>query len=294
MDINYQRLLDRIGHDFSQAALFEQALTHRSYGAKNNERLEFLGDAILGMIVSDILYRRFGKAKEGELSQLRASLVKGSTLAEVAKELGIGEHLRLGAGEMKSGGARRDTILADAMEAIIGAIFVDGGVDACQARIAVWFDQRLNNLSVKTITKDAKTLLQEFLQGRGFELPVYRVSESTGDAHQQVFKVQCTLPDSEEQTVGEGSSRKKAEQMAAQFMLEQLNDKAPGAGSHGPGQGKAPRSIPVIAASKGKVLNNKPGASKTRTTRAVATRTGATRTATNKLSIFKDSTLNND
>ncbi|MBV1930177.1 MAG: ribonuclease III [Porticoccaceae bacterium] len=223
MDINYQRLLTRIGHDFCQPKLLQQALTHRSYSAINNERLEFLGDAILGMVISHILYERFEKAQEGELSQLRASLVKGAVLAEVARELAIGEHLKLGGGEMKSGGARRDTILADAMEAIIGAIFLDAGIDACRLRITQWYSHRLGDLSVKTITKDAKTLLQEYLQGQGCELPAYQVIESTGDAHEQVFSVQCILSDSEQMAVGEGSSRKKAEQEAAQRMFDQLD-----------------------------------------------------------------------
>jgi ribonuclease-3 len=223
VDINYRRLLTRIGHDFSQPRLLQQALTHRSYGAKNNERLEFLGDAILGMVISHILYERFEQAQEGELSQLRASLVKGAVLAEVAKELEIGEHLRLGSGEMKSGGARRDTILADAMEAVIGAIFLDAGIDACRLRIAQWYGHRLGDLSVKTITKDAKTLLQEYLQGHGRELPTYQVIGSTGHAHEQVFRVQCTLSDSGQNAVGEGSSRKKAEQEAAQVIFDQLD-----------------------------------------------------------------------
>lgn len=222
MDINYQRLLTRIGHSFSRPKLLQQALTHRSYSAKNNERLEFLGDAILGMVISHILYERFEQAQEGELSQLRANLVKGAVLAELAQELGIGEHLRLGSGELKTGGHRRDTILADAMEAIIGAIFLDAGIDACRQIIANWFSHRLNCLSFKTISKDAKTLLQEYLQAHSRELPIYRIIESTGDPHEQIFRVRCTVRDSEQTAVGEGGSRKKAEQAAAQAIVKQL------------------------------------------------------------------------
>jgi len=234
VDINYQRLLKRIGHPFANSALFEQALTHRSYSAQNNERLEFLGDAVLGLLISHILYERFEDANEGELSQLRASLVKGEALAEVARELGIGEHLRLGGGEMKSGGARRDTILADALEAIIGAIFLDAGIPACRDRIAQWFSSRLDNLSLGTFNKDAKTLLQEYLQAHGRELPLYEVIATNGEAHACTFTVRCGLRDVEQSTVGEGigarivegigegSSRKKAEQAAAKVVLEQF------------------------------------------------------------------------
>ncbi len=247
MDINYQRLLTRIGHDFSKPRLLQQALTHRSYSAKNNERLEFLGDAILGLVISHILYERFENAPEGELSQLRASLVRGAVLADVARELAIGGHLRLGSGEMKSGGARRDTILADAMEAIVGAIFLDAGMDACRSRIEQWYRYRLDNLSVKTITKDAKTLLQEYLQGQGRELPLYQLIESVGDAHEQVFHVQCALSDSEETAVGEGGSRKKAEQEAAQRMYEQL-DRLESQAARRSGTKKSDR-VPVISRS---------------------------------------------
>ena len=222
MDISYQRLLGRVGHIFSDARLFELALTHRSYSAKNNERLEFLGDAVLGVVISDILYGHFKNAREGELSQLRASLVKGITLAEVARELGIAEHLRLGSGEMKSGGARRDTILADAMEAVIGAIFLDSGIDACRDRIEYWFGSRLNSLSVETINKDAKTSLQEYLQGLGRALPEYQVIETVGDAHAQLFTVECMLSDTKQRGKGQGSSRKKAEQLAAINILDQI------------------------------------------------------------------------
>ena len=222
MDINYQRLLGRIGHKFSNAALLEQALTHRSYSAKNNERLEFLGDAALGIVISDILYNRFINAREGELSQLRASLVKGITLAEVAGELGIAEHLKLGSGEMKSGGARRDTILADVMEAVIGAIFLDAGIDACRQRIEHWFGGRLDKLSVDAINKDAKTSLQEYLQGLGRALPEYQVIDAVGEAHAQIFTVECVLSDTKQRGVGQGSNRKKAEQLAAINVLEQI------------------------------------------------------------------------
>ncbi len=222
MNINNQPLSQRIGYSFSRSSLFDQALTHRSFGKHNNERLEFLGDAILGAVISQILYQRFTNACEGELSQLRVSLVKGLTLAEVARELGVAEHLKLGSGEMKSGGARRDSILADAVEAIIGAIFLDAGIDVCKDRIEDWFSTRLDNLSLETLDKDAKTRLQEHLQGLGHELPIYQLIEATGDDHNQVFTVECLLPDIKQHSPGQGSSRKKAEQAAAENILQQM------------------------------------------------------------------------
>lgn len=222
MNISYRRLLNRIGHTFADEALLEQALTHRSYSAVNNERLEFLGDAVLGLLVSQILYERFKDASEGDLSQLRASLVRGEVLAGLASEMGLGEHLRLGGGELKSGGARRQSILANAVEAIIGAIFLDAGIDACRGRILHWFAGRLENLSVTVLNKDAKTRLQEYLQQLGRELPLYEVVDISGEAHARLFNVRCGLIDAPESAVGQAASRKKAEQIAAANVLDQL------------------------------------------------------------------------
>ncbi len=222
MNISYRRLLDRIGHTFADETLLEQALTHRSYSSVNNERLEFLGDAVLGMLISQILYERFKDASEGDLSQLRASLVRGEALAGLASEMGLGEHLRLGGGELKSGGARRQSILANVVEAIIGAIFLDAGIEACRDRILHWFASRLENLSVSALNRDAKTRLQEYLQQFGRELPIYEVVDISGEAHVRLFNVRCGLIDAPEHATGQAASRKKAEQIAAASVLEQL------------------------------------------------------------------------
>lgn len=222
MDKTRQQLLDRLGYTFSDIRFFEQALRHRSYGLEHNERLEFLGDAVLGMVIAQLLYERFGEADEGELSQLRASLVKGEVLAELAAEFYIGECLSLGSGERNSGGARRRSILAGAVEALIGAIYLDGGFDNCRGIVIQWFDSRIDKLSLSATTKDAKTLLQEYLQKTGCELPVYEVIESSGEAHKPVFLVRCSIRETGLSTIGQGGSRKKAEQAAATTVLEKL------------------------------------------------------------------------
>lgn len=222
MNINQQRLLKRIGYDFKDQALYELALTHRSYGANNNERLEFLGDAALNFIIGHAIYQKLPETSEGDLSRYRASLVKGKTLAEVARELGIGENLKLGGGELKSGGHRRESILADAVEAIIGAIYLDGGMAACEKVVLAWFAERLDNLS-ETSLKDPKTQLQELLQSRGKSLPVYEVVNITGEAHDQYFTVTCSVEGLPTPTVGEGSSRRSAEKKAAAAALSGLH-----------------------------------------------------------------------
>ncbi|TNE78053.1 MAG: ribonuclease III [Gammaproteobacteria bacterium] len=222
MDINKQRLLNRIGYQFNDQALFELALTHRSYGADNNERLEFLGDAALNFIIGHAIYQRLPDTSEGDLSRYRASLVKGATLALIAKELDLGEHLKLGGGERKSGGHRRESILADAVEAIIGAIYLDGGMAACEKAVLSWFADRLNNLSATSL-KDPKTQLQEFLQARGRSLPVYEVIDISGEAHSQHFTVQCSVEGLARPTTGEGSSRRAAEKKAAAAALSGLH-----------------------------------------------------------------------
>jgi ribonuclease-3 len=216
------RLQRYLGHEFQDSELLSLALTHRSAGGHNNERLEFLGDSILNHIIAEALFARFPQAREGELSRMRASLVKGDTLAEVARELELGEFLVLGSGERKSGGHRRGSILADALEAIIGAILLDAGVDTCRQRVLAWYTSRLERLADNAVEKDAKTRLQEHLQGRGLSLPEYRLLNVQGEAHDQVFTVACLLQKPEISVEGTGSSRRRAEQDAAMGTLERL------------------------------------------------------------------------
>lgn len=224
MQVSLVPLQKKLGYQFQQQALLEQALTHRSCKGQHNERLEFLGDAILSLVIAEALYQNFPKTREGDLTRMRASLVKGVTLAEIAKELNIQEFLRLGPGELKSGGSRRESIQADAVEAILGAIYLDGGADACRERILQWFGSRL--LSIQPgVQKDSKTLLQEFLQGRRLALPAYEVTEILGDAHDQTFTVKCTV-EGMAAVIASGSSRRKAEQDCAQLVLEQLKNES--------------------------------------------------------------------
>jgi len=209
----------RIGHSFTDTSLFELALTHRSCGKKNNERLEFLGDSILNFVIADDLYQRFPKAKEGELSRLRARMVKGVTLSEVARELDLGDYLRLGSGELKSGGYRRDSILADAVEAIIGAIYLDTDMETARGFILSWFKERLDKLDLNESMKDSKTRLQEFLQSRRLSLPEYELINVEGEAHAQTFYIQCSVDGLKKAAKGVGSSRRQAEQEAAKNAL---------------------------------------------------------------------------
>lgn len=224
MNNHAELLLEKIDYRFDDPHLFDQALTHRSFGAANNERLEFLGDAVLGMVISDILYGRFPQASEGELSQLRASLVKGTVLAQVARELGLGECIHLGDGELKTGGSKRASILANTFEALIGALYIDAGLKVCREKVECWFAGRLSALSLDEPGKDAKTRLQEHLQKIGRPLPVYELLECSGEAHQRTFTVRCRLRDSACQNVGSGSSRKRAEQIAAGALLAQIEN----------------------------------------------------------------------
>lgn len=212
-------LARRIGHPFSDASLFELALTHRSCGKKNNERLEFLGDSILNFVIAADLFQRFPDAKEGELSRLRARLVKGVTLSEVARELGLGDYLRLGSGELKSGGYRRDSILADAVEAIIGAIYLDSDMEVARGYILAWFAERLENLDLNESMKDSKTRLQEFLQSRRQPLPQYDLVKVEGEAHAQTFYIVCHVEGLADAAQGKGNSRREAEQNAAKDAL---------------------------------------------------------------------------
>ncbi|SCZ59505.1 ribonuclease III [Thiohalomonas denitrificans] len=219
-----ERLSRRLGHTFGDQRLLEAALTHRSAGSANNERLEFLGDAVLSFVISAELYERFSKANEGTLSRLRAALVKGETLARLAITLDLGEHLRLGPGELKSGGFRRESILADGLEALIGAVYLDAGIAAARTRILSLFEEELQNVSPSEVLKDPKTRLQELLQSRHEPLPGYSVLSVEGDAHEQTFVVGCRISGLDMLVKGTGGSRRKAEQAAAKAALEQLEN----------------------------------------------------------------------
>ena len=210
------------GYVFAQPALCYAAVTHRSAGADHNERLEFLGDSMLNCGVARLLYEAHPEADEGALSRLRATLVSGETLAQIAAELGLGEHLRLGPGELKTGGFRRASILADALEAILGAIFLDSGFDAAAAAVARIIGPRLSDLPAADMLKDPKTRLQEALQAHGLALPVYTLIAAAGDPHLQSFTVSCEVPVLRMSAMGEGGSRRRAEQLAAAKLLELL------------------------------------------------------------------------
>ena len=216
-----QTLQERLGYKFASAALLRQALTHRSHGATHNERLEFLGDSVLNCAVASLLYERFGKLDEGDLSRVRANLVKQQTLFEVAQRIELATCLLLGEGEQKSGGFRRPSILADTLEALFGAILLDGGFDAAQLSIRRLYDPVLRNVDPNTLGKDAKTLLQEWLQSRKIPLPVYAVVATHGAAHNQLFEVECSVPKLSIQVLGSGGCRRAAEQAAAKLALEQ-------------------------------------------------------------------------
>lgn len=215
----------KIGYVFKDEALLDLALTHRSFKSNNNERLEYLGDAILSFVIAEALYFKFPKAKEGQLSRLRSLLVKGVTLAEMGKEFQIGDHLNLGGGELKSGGFRRESIIADAVEAIIGAIYLDSDQATCKRVILVWYEEKLASLSLEHTEKDPKTRLQEYLQSIKKELPVYEVSDITGEAHNQTFYVTCQIDPLHILTKNKGSSRRIAEQKAAKEALKLLGVK---------------------------------------------------------------------
>ncbi|TAN69068.1 MAG: ribonuclease III [Methylobacter sp.] len=217
-----EELCKKLGLAFNNPRLFTMALTHRSANSSNNERLEFLGDSILGFVIAHKLYELFPAASEGVLSRLRASLVNQGSLAELARKHRFGDYLLLGSGELKSGGFRRDSILSDAVEAIIGALYNDQGMDACQQWILQLFDEKLKNLSLENWRKDPKTQLQELMQSKKMELPDYTLMTMSGLAHEQTFKVKCTTPLLAEACIGTGNSRKKAEQSAAELMLELL------------------------------------------------------------------------
>lgn len=222
MKSSLNKLQKLLGYQFNDISFLELALTHRSKGANNNERLEFLGDAILGFIVAELLYVQYQTAMEGHLSRFRASLVKKETLADIARGYSLGDYLQLGPGELKSGGFRRDSILADAMEAILGAMYLDGGIEAVRTLIERSLEDRLAALSIAAEHKDPKTCLQEYLQGKKLPLPEYEVVATHGDEHEQIFEVRCRVSGLSNPVEGRGTSRRSAEQAAAQRALELL------------------------------------------------------------------------
>lgn len=222
-DDRLQALQARLGYRFSRPGLLRQALTHRSHGQPNNERLEFLGDSVLNCVVALLLYDQFGSIDEGDLSRVRANLVRQQTLVDVAQRLELASALLLGEGEVKSGGARRPSILGDTLEAVFGAVLLDGGFDAARDVITALYAPILLNIDPQTLGKDAKTLLQEHLQGRRLPLPVYTVVATHGAAHNQVFEVECSIPKLRVQVTGQGGSRRAAEQVAAKRALEAAN-----------------------------------------------------------------------
>jgi ribonuclease-3 len=221
--VNAEKLYALTGYRFKQQELLQQALTHRSFSRSgSNERLEFLGDSVLNLVITRHIYRRFDNADEGELSRIRASLVKQSTLAKVARAIDLGGAVNLGGGELKSGGYRRASILADALEAVVGAVFLDSDYPQAEKVVLELYREQLANVDVNAEYKDPKTRLQEYLQSRQLELPVYAVEQTTGQAHSQEFTVSCTLAGLDLRASGSGKSRKRAEQQAAQKLLDRL------------------------------------------------------------------------
>ncbi|MFA5627811.1 MAG: ribonuclease III [Thiohalomonadaceae bacterium] len=220
--MNLDSLCRKLAYTFRDVSLLETALTHRSVGGHNNERLEFLGDSVLNFTISTELYRLYPKANEGTLSRLRASLVKGNTLSLVAIELNLGDYLKLGPGELKSGGYRRESILADAMEAIFGAVYLDGGIESVQQLILSLYKDRIAAVQPDANLKDPKTRLQEYLQARHLPLPNYTISAMEGEAHDQVFTISCSIEGLTKPAVATAGSRRKAEQAAASIILQEL------------------------------------------------------------------------
>jgi ribonuclease-3 len=225
MDLD--RLQQRLGHRFADPGLLRLALTHRSYGQPHNERLEFLGDSIVNCVIAAILYRRFERMNEGELSRLRSHLVRQQALYEIAQELGLGEYLQLGEGEVRNGGARRPSMLADTLEGVLGAVHLDGGFDAAQNVIHSLYEPVLRSVDLLSLGRDPKTLLQEWMQARKLALPVYSIVATHGAPHSQVFEVACALPTLGIQVQGTGASRRSAEQEAARRALDEAQAVAP-------------------------------------------------------------------
>jgi len=220
-----QKLQSIIHYHFQDEQLLQIAITHRSFSKNNNnERLEFLGDSVLGLVISGYLFKRLESATEGELSRVRASLVKEEALATVARDINLGDFLLLGSGELKSGGYRRASILSDALEAIFGAIYIDAGFEQCEKTIKFLYEDYLVTLPSSVDLKDPKTSLQEYLQSRRIELPVYEVIKTQGKSHDQIFTIECRIIGLNIVAEGKGTSRKKAEQMAASVALKQINN----------------------------------------------------------------------
>lgn len=216
-------LCKKTGYSFSQPELLCQALTHRSHGHPHNERLEFLGDSVLNCAVAGLVFRHFSALPEGDLSRLRANLVNQQALFNLAQTLDLGKQIKLGEGELKSGGCSRPSILADTLEAVLGAVYLDGGFAKAEEVVITLFTPLLHQFDPQNLSKDPKTLLQEYLQSRKLMLPQYSVIITSGEAHQQQFHVECVVPKLNIRTVGEGSSRRSAEQEAAKRAYEQLH-----------------------------------------------------------------------
>ncbi len=219
---NIGQLQQRLGYQFIDPDLLTLALSHRSVAAENNERLEFLGDSILGLVVTDFLYREFPQAREGDLSRMRSHIVRGESLAEVAKQLALGPDLLLGSGEMKSGGHRRDSILGDTVEALIGAVYLDRGIEAAREIVTAWFKSFFDSALQAQPVKDAKTALQEWLQHGNKPLPDYQLVSTGGEAHSRLFTVSCKIAAVEAAMTATASSRRRAEQMVAEQLLEEV------------------------------------------------------------------------
>ncbi|MEZ5645086.1 MAG: ribonuclease III [Burkholderiaceae bacterium] len=226
MTAELQALERRVGHRFNHPRLLERALTHRSFSADHNERLEFLGDSVLGLAVSGLLFEKLGQLPEGDLSRVRANLVKQDSLAQIATRLGLSASLKLGDGEKRSGGMKRPSILADALEALIGAVYLDAGFEAANALVQRLYADVQWHTQMGALGKDPKTELQEWLQGRKMKLPVYRVVATLGEAHRQTFDVECLVVEAGHAERGLGASRRAAEQAAASAMLQRLRDQA--------------------------------------------------------------------
>lgn len=217
-----QWLQQRLGYTFSDEHLLTHALTHRSWQSQNNERLEFLGDSILNFVIAHALYHRLPQANEGDLSRYRATLVREETLADIALAFQLSDYLILGVGELKSGGFRRRSILADALEAIIAAVYLDAGMDKCQQLVMAWFSERLDQVTLQKLQKDSKSTLQEYLQARRFPLPRYEIIRTSGEAHEQTFQVRCCVEGFDQSTEGIGLCRRYAEQAAAEKFLQEV------------------------------------------------------------------------
>ncbi len=247
-----QALQQRLGHDFADVSLLARALTHKSFGADHYERLEFLGDAVLSLGVSGLLYRRFDRSDEGDLTRVRAHLVRQDMLHKIAVQLGLPAVLKLSEGEAKGGGAQRASILADALEAILGAVYLDAGFEAARDLVLRLFEPLVADTALEGWSKDAKTALQEWLQARKMSVPAYRIEEARGPAHEQTFVVACVLPEADVIVTGEGLSRRAAEQAAAQLALSRLQAM--------PGQGgaKRPKTQPVVITKKAKLPKGQP------------------------------------